>query len=233
MDVAAAGIHSDFADDRNRLVAETLVFPIGEGLGGSHGDRITGVHPHGIKVFDAADDHHVVGGVTHHLQLKLLPTQQGLLDQDLGYGAGLEAALADGPEFLGVVGNPSPRTAQGEGRANDAGVAADDLANGFRLLHGGGNPRRAHGHPNPGHRVLEEEPVFGLADRGQVGADQLHTVLVEGAVFGQGHRQVEGRLAAHGGQEGIGLLKLNHPGHHLGGEGLDVGAIRHIRIGHD
>ena len=206
LDVAAAGIHSDFADDRNRLVAETLVFPIGEGLGGSHGDRITGVHPHGVKVFDAAHDHHVVGGVTHHLQLKLLPAEQGLLNQDLGYGAGLEAALADGPEFLGVVGNPSPRTAQGEGRANDAGVAADDLANGFRLFHGGGNARGADGHPNPGHRVLEEEPVFGLADRGQVGADQLHTVLVEGAVFGQGHRQVEGRLAAHGGQEGIGLL---------------------------
>ena len=94
-----------------------------------------------------------------------------MLDQDLGYGAGLEAALADGPEFLGVVGNPTPRTAQGEGRANDAGVAADDRANGFRLLHGGGNARGADSHPNPRHRVLKQKAVFGLADRGQVGAD--------------------------------------------------------------
>ena len=199
LDVAAAGVDPDFADDRNRLVAEPLVFPIGEGLGRSHGDRITRVHPHGIKVFDAAHDHHVVGGVAHHLQLKLLPAEQGLLDQDLGYGAGLKAALTDGPEFLGVVGDPSPRTAQGEGRSNDAGVAANDLANGFRLVHGGGNARGAYLHPDPRHRVLKKEPVFSLTDRIQVGADQLNPVLVEGAIFGQGHRQVEGRLAAHGG----------------------------------
>ena len=58
-------------------------------------------------------------------------------------------------------------------------------------------------------------------------------MLGEGAVLGQRHREVEGGLAAHGGQQGVGLLDLDHAGHHLGGERLDVGAIRHVGIGHD
>jgi hypothetical protein len=57
--------------------------------------------------------------------------------------------------------------------------------------------------------------------------------LRQGAVAGQGHRQIERGLAAHGGQQRIGALDFDHPPHHLGRERLDVGAIRHVRIGHD
>jgi len=233
LDVAAAGIHADLADDRNRLVAQALVFAVGEGLGRGHGDRVTGVHPHRVEVLDRAHDHHVVCGVAHHLQLELLPADQRLLDQDLGDGTGLKAALADRLEFLGVVGNAAAAAAEGEGGADDARVAADRLTHGYRLIHGVGNAGGAHGHADPLHCLLEQQPVFGLLDRGEVGADQLHPVLCQGAVLGQGHRQGEGGLTAHGGQQGIGLLDLDHPGHHLGGERLDVGAIRHVRIGHD
>ena len=233
LDIAAARIHADFADDRDRLVAQALVFPVSEGLGGRHGDRVAGVNPHRIEVFDAADDHHVVGAVAHHLQLKFLPAQQRLLDQDLGDGAGLQAALADRPKLLRVVGDAATAAAQGEGGANDAGITADGCAHLLGLLRGVGNAGRAHRHADALHRLLEQQPIFRLLDRRQVGADQLNPVFGQGAVLGQGHRQVEGGLAAHGGQQGIGALDLDHPGHHLGGERLDVGAIGHVRIGHD
>ena len=233
LDVAAAGIHTDLADDRDRLVTQALVFAVGEGLGGSHGDRVTGVNAHRIKILDRADDHHVVGGVAHHLQLELLPTEQRLLDQDLVHRAGIEAAQADGAEFLGVVSDAAAAAAQGEGGANDAGVAADLLAHNLSFLEGGGNTGGTDGHADALHRLLEQVAVFGLFDRLQVGADQLNAVLLERAVFGEGHRQVEGGLAAHGGQQRIGALQLDHPPHHIRGERLDVGAIRHIRIGHD
>ena len=107
LDVAAARIHPNLANDGDRLVAQSLVFAVGEGLGRRHRDRVAGVDPHGIEILDAANDHHVVGGVPHHLQFKFLPAQQRLLHQDLGDGAGLEAALADGPELFRVVSNSS------------------------------------------------------------------------------------------------------------------------------
>ena len=233
MNVAAAGVDADFADDRQGLVAQALVFAIGEGLRWRHRDRITGVNPHGVEVFDAADDHHVVGGVAHHLQLKLLPAQQRLFNQDLINGAGFQAAVAQGPKFLGVVGNAAARAAQGEGRANDARVTADLIANRFGLLHGGGNSRWTHRHTDAFHGLFEQVAVFGFLNGGQIGANQLHAMALEGAVFGQAHRQVQSGLAAHGGQQGIGLLQLDHAPHHIGCQRLDVGPIRHFWIGHD
>ena len=134
LNVAAAGVDADFTNDRDRLVTQALVFAVGEGLGRCHRDRVAGVHPHGVEVLDAAHDHHIVGGVAHHLELKLLPAQQGLLDQDLRDGAGLEAAFAERSEFLGVVGDATAAAAQGEGRSNDAGVTTDVLANTLGFL---------------------------------------------------------------------------------------------------
>ena len=165
LDIATAGFHTDLADDRDRLVAQALVFPVGEGLGRGHGDRITGVHPHRIEVLDAAHDHDVVGQIAHHLQLKFLPAEQGLLDQDLGHRAGLKAALADRPEFLGVVGDAAAGAAHGEGGANDARVGANRFAHRFGLGQAGGDAGGAHRHPNPLHGLLKQQAIFRLLDR--------------------------------------------------------------------
>ena len=233
LDVAAAGVHTDLADDRDRLVPQALVFAVRQGLCRRHGDRVTGVHPHRIEVFDRADDHHVVGGVAHHLQLELLPTEQGLLDQDLADRTGVEAAQANRSELFRVVGNAAAAAAQGERGANDAGVTADLVADGFGLLQGRGDAGRANIHANAAHGLFEEVPVFRLLDRLEVGADQLNAVLLQGAVLGEGHRQVQGGLPAHRGQQGVGALLLDHPANHIRGQGLDISAIRHVRIGHD
>ena len=233
LDVGTAGIDADLADDRDRLVAQPLVFAVGEGLGRCHGDRITRVHPHRIEVFNAAYNHHVVGGVAHHLQLKLLPAQQRLLHQDLADRTGLQAALADRPEFLRVVSDAAAAAPQGEGGPNDARVGADHLAHLLGFLEGVGNAGGAHRHADAGHGLLEEQAILRHANRFEIGPDQLDSEALQGAVLGQGHRQVEGRLASHGGQQGIGPLDLDHPRHHLGGQGLDVGAVGQIRIGHD
>ena len=48
-------------------------------------------------------DDGVVRGVAHHLELELLPAGEGLLDEDLGHGTGLEAAGATTGELGRVV----------------------------------------------------------------------------------------------------------------------------------
>ena len=83
LDVAAAGIDADLADDRDRGVPHPLVFAIGERHRRRHGDRIAGVHAHRIEVLDRADDHDVVVVVAHDLELELLPPEHALLDQHL------------------------------------------------------------------------------------------------------------------------------------------------------
>src|SRR5690606_13478190 len=75
LDVAAAGVHADFADDCNRDVAQLLVFAVGQGHGRGDGDRVAGVDADRIEVLDGADDHGVVVLVAHHLQLVFLPAQ--------------------------------------------------------------------------------------------------------------------------------------------------------------
>ncbi len=50
--VRTAGIHADLAQHGDGSIAQALVFLVGQGLCGSHGDRVTGVHAHRVQVFD-------------------------------------------------------------------------------------------------------------------------------------------------------------------------------------
>ncbi len=83
------------------------------------------------------------------------------------------------------------------------------------------------------HGLPEELPVFGLLDDLGVGPDHLHPVALQDA--GVGHRDggVEAGLAAQGGEQGIRPLPLDDLHDHLRGDGLDVGAVGHLRVGHD
>ena len=81
LNVAATRFHADLADDRDRGVAHTLVFAVGERHRRRHGDRVAGVHTHGIEVLDRADDHDVVPAVAHHFELEFLPAEHAALDQ--------------------------------------------------------------------------------------------------------------------------------------------------------
>src|SRR5207244_3949250 len=60
LDVATARFDADLADDGDRGIAHALVLAVRECHGGRHGDRIAGVHAHGVHVLDRAYDHHVV-----------------------------------------------------------------------------------------------------------------------------------------------------------------------------
>jgi len=66
------------------------------------------------------------------------------------------------------------------------------------------------------HRLLNRAPVFALLDRLQVGAiSSDNRSASRGAVFARatGPAQVQGGLAAHGGQQGIGALQFDHLPH--------------------
>ena len=83
------------------------------------------------------------------------------------------------------------------------------------------------------HRAAELVAVLGHLDRGERGADQLHAVAREHPAARQLDREVERRLAAHGGQQRVRALVLDHALGDLRRQRLDVRAVGEFRVRHD
>ena len=114
-----------------------------------------------------------------------------------------------------------------------ADVGGDALLHRPGLFHRVGDAALGRVQADLGHRVLELQAVFGLLDRVLVGTDHLDAVLGQHTMLVQIEGAVQCRLSAHGGQHGIGALLGDDALHHLPGDGLDVGHVRRVRVGHD
>ncbi len=230
--VRPTGLDADAADALEGGVAHGLVLDVGQRLRGGDGDGVTGVHAHGVEVLDGADDDAVVGPVAHDLELVLLPARDRLLDEDLADGAGVEAQRREGLELLVGGGDAGALAAEDVGGPDDDGQAhpGQHLAG---LLDGVRGARGRHVEADLLHRDLELVAVLGGGDGLGVGADELDVVLLEHAGRDQLHGQVEGRLAAEGGQQRVGLLPLDDAGEDADVERLDVGGVGELRVGHD
>ena len=175
--------------------------------------------------------------VAHHLHLELFPAEHALLDQDLVGRRSVDAALDDLDQFASRVGDAPAGAAHGEARADDRGQA-DVGHRGQRLRQRLHLMRARRLEADLGHRLAEPLAVLGLVDRIGGGADHLDVVALEHAHLAQAERAIERRLAAHGRQQreaardrmallGDDLLD------DLGRDRLDIGPVRHVRIGHD
>ena len=238
LDVGAAGLDADLANDSDGGVAHLLILAVGKGLRRSDGNRIAGVHAHGIEVLDRADDDDVVFRVTHYLEFVLFPTQNRFFDESLVHGREIESAGEDFEHLFAVIRDTAARAAQREARAHNHGEA--DLAREFQailqIVH---QQRLRHVEADLLHGVFEEEAVFGFLDGLDAGADQLDVVLFQNAAVGKFDGEVERGLAADGGQHGEACagrhfaLDADDLFEILAGEWLDVGAVGDFGIGHD
>ena len=71
-------------------------------------------------------------------------------------------------------------------------------------------PPAWHLHAGFVHRLLEQQPVFGDANRLALGANHFYATLFKNARIVKCNRQVQRRLAANGGQQRIGALLSNN-----------------------
>ena len=147
-------------------------------------------------------------------------------------GGEVEAAFEDGDAFLAVVGDAAAGTAHGEAGAEDGGVAVL-FAEREATFHVGDKLGKRGFEADFLHRVLEEETIFGLLDGVDFRADEFDAVLFENAGFGEFDREIEGRLAADGGEESVGTFFGDDFFEVLLRERLDVGAVGEVGIGHD
>ena len=194
---------------------------------------------HRVKVLDGANDDAVVRLVANHLHLELFPADEAFLDQQFLGGREVEPALADFLELVGVVGDAAPGPAQGEAgsdhhrKARPFDLGRDLLLHSQGFFHRMGDAAARRTQADTGHGVLELQPILGLFNGLFVGADHLDAVLGEHTMLVQVQRAIQGSLATHRWQHRVGTLLGDDLFDHLPGDGLDVGRIGHLRVGHD
>ena len=118
LDVGAARVDADLAQNGDRGVAHALVLAVGERLGGRNRDGVARMHAHRVEVLDGADDDAVVRSVADDFHFVLLPAEERLLDEELVRGRELKAAFADLDEALHVVGDAAAGAAERERRTD-------------------------------------------------------------------------------------------------------------------
>ena len=163
----------------------------------------------------------VVGVVAHDLELELVPADDGLLEQHLRDRAERQPLLADAREALVVVGDAAAAAAERVGGADDE-REAELRAGGLGLVHGLGQHAARRAQADLVHGRAELEAVLGAVDGLLVGADHLDLPEVEHAGALELHGQVERRLPAERGQQGVRALDLDDARERGEVERLDV-----------
>ncbi len=81
--------------------------------------------------------------------------------------------------------------------------------------------------------VLKPQPVFRNFDGAQRRANHFNFVLFKDAAFGELDGEIQSSLTAYGREQSVGLFFDDDGFEILLGEWLDVGAVGHLRVGHD
>ena len=119
LDVAAARVDADLADDRDADVTEVLVLAVRERERGRDRHRVARVDTDRVDVLDRADDDDVVRLVAHELELVLLPAEDRLLEEHLRRRRVVETLARDATQVGLVVRDARAEAAHGERRPHD------------------------------------------------------------------------------------------------------------------
>ncbi len=232
LDVAATRVDAHRAHHRDGHVPHLLVLAVGQRHRRCHRHRVAGVHAHRVDVLDRADHDHVVGAVTHQLELELLPAEDGLLDEHLRGRARGDAVLGHPAQFTGVMRDTAAGAAESEARPHHDRVL-EFLGGVEALLRGRADGAAGGLTADRRDDVLERLTVLTGTDRVDVRTDQADAVPVQDTGVVQRDRGVQRGLATHRREQRIGPLPVDDFGDHVECDRFDVGGVGQIRVGHD
>ena len=173
---------------------------VAEGLQGGDDRGFTGVDTHGVDVLHGADNGGVVRLITHHLVFKLLPAEDGFLNQHLRYTGVPQPKLRDFNEFTHVPCRSAAQATQGEGGSNQDGPTAYEFGSGDDFVDGVAGDRLADGEVDGFADLIEQLTVFRFVNGVQIRTDEFDAQPFKRSVVGQFAGDVQGGLPAHAGQ---------------------------------
>ena len=190
------------------------------------------MHAHRIDVLDGTDDHEVVGDITHHLQLKFLPTDHRFLNENFVHRAQFNTASDNLTEFLHVVGDTTTNSTQRERWPDNGGKAepfdnTQCLVKRFRVLAGW------HLYTDRFHGVPELQSILSHHDGLDRRPDEGDAKFFEHSVRIKLNSEIQRRLPTNRRKECIGTFPLNHRPDTLPGQWLDISTVRDFRIRHN
>ena len=190
------------------------------------------MHAHRVDILNRTHDDAIIRLVADNFHFVFFPAENAFLDQHLICRRRIDAALDNLDEFRLVVRDAAASSAHREGRPDnrrqaDISERLERLRQGFDLV----RTRRIK--PDLCHGIAEQFTVFRLVDRFGCGPDHLDIVFFEYTHFLERERAIERRLPAHGRQQCVGAFLLDDLGDDFRRDWLDIGAMRHVRIGHD
>ncbi len=144
----------------------------------------------------------------------------------------VEPATRQLAELLDVVGDAATDATERKRRPNDRGEAnfIDDRQ---RLIDRSGETTCRHLDADLAHGIAKLQPILGNPDRLDGRPDELNAAFGQRTPLGQGNREVQRGLPSHGRQHRVRALLLDDRLRHFRRQRLDVGSVRHLRVGHD
>ena len=235
LDVAAAGVDADRADDRRCAMSRSVWYSRSVSvIAGATVIESPVCTPIGSRFSIEQTITTLSARVAHHLELVLLPAEDRLLQEHLGGRAGAQAGAGDPAQVVLVVGHAGAGAAHREGRA--------------------GRPpgSRARRRPPRQSSIVWQIDASGRDLAAELLDDLLERLAVLAALIAsmvapisstpyfsrtpascERDRGVQRGLAAEGGQQRVGALLGDDLLDELRGDRLDVGGVGELRVGHD
>ena len=231
MHIAAAG-DTDGVDDAVAVILKLLLDFFGNGEHRGNAETVTGMNAYGIDVFNETDGDFLTFGIADNFEFEFLPAQHALFDQHLTDQTGGKTAGNDITQFFDIVNDTAAGSAHGIGRAQNDGITeiGSDL---FSFFNGIGRFGLRHGDAEPVHSVFEFDPVFAAFDRFKIDTDDFDTVFFQNSGIVERNRQIQCRLTAEVGQQGIGFFFGDDAFEAVHGKRFNISMIRHAGVGHD
>ena len=237
LDVTATGVNADLTQNCDALVTHGLELAVGQSHRRGDSHRVTSVDTEGINVFNGADHDDVVVAIAHELELKFLPAEDGLLDQNIGLGRCGQAATCNTVEVFLVEGQTGTQTAHGERRANNDRKTelCNSLMDFFHVVADAGTSGLA---TNLGDDVLEHLAILTALNGRNISTNQLDIVLLQNALAVQLNSCVQSSLATESCQDSVNRVALcSFLGQDLfdvlGFNRLDIGGVCELRVSHN
>ena len=165
---------------------------------GEHGrtaERVAGVNPEGVDVFNKADGNHVVFGITDNLKFQLFPAEDGFLNQNLSDQRCLQASCTNGLKFFYIIDQTAAGTAHGICRAKHHRIP-EPFRNGKGILNRVCNLTARHLDSQRSHGVFKLHTVLTPLNRVYLNTDDLDVVLIQNPRLLKFTAEVESGLSA-------------------------------------